>query len=132
MMHLNGRVYLDEEDVATTLGRVLTMLDDGTCSKIDTAFFDTEQSELDELTAMFIVLIDKLELGFQTENYMKLGELVNKCESEKFKNISAYRWKTGAFGIKVKVDGEQFVSYLFNQCMDWCISEYNKLAKRNL
>ena len=132
MMHLNGKVYLDEEDVATILGRVLTMLDDGSCAKVDTAFFDAEQSELDELTAMFVALIDKLELRFQAENYMKLDELVKKCDSEKFKNISAYRWKTGAFGIKVKVDGDQFVSYLFNQCMDWCISEYTKYAKRNL
>lgn len=131
MMHLNGKVYLDEEDVATTLGRVLTMLDDGSCAKVDAAFFDAEQNELDELTAMFVSLIDKLELYFKTENFVKLDDLVRKCESEKFDDISAYRWKTGAFGIKVKMDGDQFVAYLFNQCMGWCIGEYGKFLKRN-
>jgi hypothetical protein len=131
MMHLNGKVYLDEVDVATTLGLVLSMLNDGSCGKIDAAFFDTEQNELDELTAMFVSLIDKLEVEFKAENFMKLDDLVEKCESEKFDNISAYRWKTGAFGIKIKMDGDQFVSYLYNVCMDWCIGEYSKFLRRN-
>jgi hypothetical protein len=131
MMHLNGKVYLDEIDVATVLGRVLEMLNDGSCGKIDAAFFDSEQNELDELTAMFVTLIDKLEVEFKTENFMKLDLLVKKCESEKFDDISAYRWKTGAFGIKIKMDGDQFVAYLYNQCMDWCIDEYSKILRRN-
>ena len=131
MMHLNGKVYLDEEDVATTLGQVVLMLNDGSCAKIDVVFFDVEQNELDELTVMFVSLIDKLELEFKTENFMKLDDLVEKCESEKFDNISAYRWKTGAFGLKIKMDGDQFVAYLYNQCMDWCIGEYSKFLRRN-
>jgi hypothetical protein len=131
VMHLNGKVYLDEVDVATVLGRVLSMLNDGSCGQIDPAFFDSEQNELDELTAMFVSLIDKLEVEFKTENFMKLDLLVKKCESEKFDDISAYRWKTGAFGIKIKMDGDQFVAYLYNQCMDWCIDEYSKILRRN-
>jgi hypothetical protein len=117
-------------DVAFVLLPMLSMLNDGSCGRIDSAFFDAEQNELDELTEMFVSLVDKLEVRFKTENFMKLDELVNKCESGKFADISAYRWKTGAFGIKVKMDGDQFVAYLFNQCMDWCIDEYGKFLKR--
>ena len=93
--------------------------------------FDAEQNELDELTAKFVALIDKLALEFKKENFMKLDELLEGLESGKLDNISAYRWKTGAFGIKIKMDGDQFVSYLYNQCMDWCITEYGKFLRRN-